>query len=413
MGLRGRHERRASAAVDTGERHLTLAGTLPASRRCVDRTLRRLEARTYFRIYRRLKKGGGCPGSELPGDSARKKQAEPSGGNCPVPNRSHEIIYSTVAVLRTPDDVVRAGGPLGAEYFDVVPYTDGTAGFSVKRLYPPETPLGRVVMRGGEPAVAGLLRIVVDPPTAEGGVSRVGMSASFYPLWSGGWIGPDPASHPHLTPDAVQRLRGARRPIALDFKDDFVWDSGEHLFQNEAGETVTGRQMFDYVYAYHCRTLSRRFVLRYGVQRAVRWLVQRAVWRGQDWCLWLLEHGYEIRPTTKGGRQERSLFHQYTLDEFERQTDKDGTHFFGFQTSRRSFFSNVVALTIACVTIYYAVPRFGLLRAIYGNGALTTVALAFGFLVSDQAAPLILKGLVCLLSRFRRKVLNFLERVKA
>lgn len=315
-----------------------------------------------------------------------------------------------MAILRTPDDVVHAVGGLSAAYFDVVRYTDA-AGFSVKRLYPPETPLGQIVMRGGEPAVACLLRVVIAPPTAQGGVSRVEVSAAFYSLWSHGWIGPDPATHPNLTPDAVQRLRRVRTPLALDFKDDFVWDIAEHRFQNDSGETVTGQQMLDYAYAYHCRTLARWFVLRYRIQSAVRWLVQRVVWRGQDWCLWLLEHGYEIRPTEEGGRRQRGLFHQYALNEFKRQTDKDGTQFFGFQTSKRSFFANIVVLTITCVTIYYAVPRFGLLRAIYGSAALTTVALAFGFLMADQVVPLLLKGVVCLLSRFRLRVINFWEHV--
>ena len=169
--------------------------------------------------------------------------------------------------------------------------------------------------------------------------------------------------------------------------------------------------MLDYAFAYHRHTLSRRFVLRYRIQSAVRWLVHQVVWRGQDWCLWLLENGYEIRPSGEGRQSERSLFHEYKLNEFKRQTDKDGTQFFGFQTSKRSFFANVVVLTFTCVTIYYAVPRFGLLRAIYGSAALTTVALAFGFLMADQVVPLLLKGGVCVLSRFRRRVINFWEHV--
>jgi hypothetical protein len=166
--------------------------------------------------------------------------------------------------------------------------------------------------------------------------------------------------------------------------------------------------MLDYAYAYHCRTLSWPFRVRYRVQSAIRFLLQRAVWRGQDWCLWLLQHGYEVRAK---GERSRGLFHVYALGEFERQTDKDGTHFFGFQSSKRAFFSNVVVLTLACAVFYYLVPRFGLLRAIYANPALTTMALAFGFLMADQAVPLFLKGLVCGLSRLRRRVLTFLSRV--
>lgn len=310
-------------------------------------------------------------------------------------------------ILRTPDDVIRAVGTLDPEYEDVVHYTDA-AGFSVKRRYPPETVVGQVTTRQGKPAVVCFLRMVVGSPTAPGGVSRVEISAGPYNMWSSGWIGPDPTAHPNLTPDAGNRLRQAPIPVALDFREEFVWDTGEGRFQNENGETVTGEQILDYAYAYHCRTLSRRFRVRYRIQVAIRWLVQQAIWRGQDWCLWLLEHAYEIRP--KGQREGRP-FHRYSFDEFERKTDKDGTQFFGFQTSKRAFFANVVVLTLACILAYYLAPRLGILRAIYANAALTTVALAFGFLMADQLVPLVLKGIVWGLSRLRKRVLSFLVRV--
>ena len=122
---------------------------------------------------------------------------------------------------------------------------------------------------------------------------------------------------------------------------------------------------------------------------------------------------YEIWPSLEKGRRSRHPFHRYNLNDFERQTDKDGTQFFGFQSSKRSFFSNVVVLAFGCLVAYYALPHLGIFRAIYTNTALSTVALAFGFLMADQAVPLALKWLVCVLSRLRRRILGFWQHVKA
>src|SRR5437879_6517921 len=134
-------------------------------------------------------------------------------------------------ILQTPDDVLKAVGPLGPEYEDIIRYTDGTAGFSVKRRYPETNELGEIRMRGGRRAVVCLLRLVVTAPSAAGGVSGVELSASPFRVWSDGWIGRDPADHPEtVTPDAANRLRRARIPVALNFNDEYVWDSADDRF---------------------------------------------------------------------------------------------------------------------------------------------------------------------------------------
>jgi hypothetical protein len=63
--------------------------------------------------------------------------------------------------------------------------------------------------------------------------------------------------------------------------------------------------------------------------------------------------------------------------------------------------------------VYYCVPRFGFLKAIYHNVALTTAALVFVFLVSDQVVPVFLKGMVCILSRVRARTVFMWNKVRA
>jgi len=84
-----------------------------------------------------------------------------------------------------------------------------------------------------------------------------------------------------------------------------------------------------------------------------------------------------------------------------------GTHFFGFHSSKRSLFSNLIVLTLAVSGAYWLLPHTGLLRSIYMNTPLSTVALIFAFLLADQLVPRLLQGVVWILCRLRLKALFF------
>ncbi|MGE5230855.1 MAG: hypothetical protein ACM3NS_03890, partial [Deltaproteobacteria bacterium] len=66
------------------------------------------------------------------------------------------------------------------------------------------------------------------------------------------------------------------------------------------------------------------------------------------------------------------------------------SHFFGFQSSQKSFVTNLMVIAAGCVLLYWKGPRVGFLRAVYMNTALTTAALIFGFLMADWLGPWIL-----------------------
>ena len=95
-------------------------------------------------------------------------------------------------------------------------------------------------------------------------------------------------------------------------------------------------------------------------------------------------------------------------------TDTSGerSHFFGFQTSRRSLFTNLAVVVAVGLLLYWAVPRSGLLRAVYNNTALTTAALVFAFLLADALGPWLLIRVVCALSRIRDAAFLFFRKVK-
>ena len=131
------------------------------------------------------------------------------------------------------------------------------------------------------------------------------------------------------------------------------------------------------------------------------------MWGGQNVCLWLLEHGYDIRPKEDKGSRFAAPFRKYKWTDFVRSSDEKGTHFFGFQSSRRSLFSNLIVLVFMVMMAYWLLPTAGLLRAVYMNTPLSTVALVFAFLLVDQHVPRLLQGVVWVLCRLRLKALFF------
>jgi len=113
-------------------------------------------------------------------------------------------------------------------------------------------------------------------------------------------------------------------------------------------------------------------------------------------------------------RPRLSPFHKYKPGDFRRITDKPGerSHFFGFQSSQKSFFTNFLVVVAVCPILYWKVPREGLARAIYNNTALSTGALIFAFLLAETLGPWLLIRVICALSRFRDAVLFFIRKVR-
>src|SRR5260370_33647168 len=212
-------------------------------------------------------------------------------------------------------------------------------GFAVRRSYPPDTATGRVLSQEGAPTVVCVIQFVVDLPKGKSGISRVVVHVFPYDRWRALgratvlW-GPEyDFSVPECpSPSSIADYRRAARPLDLSFVEDFIHDASDDRFYRE-GNVVSGRDILDYVYEYHCRTLRWRFQIKWWLRQGLRSAIQRGVWRGQDLCLWILREGYEVAPV--GDDLHRSPFHRFKVAEFNRTTEREAqSHFFGFQSSR-------------------------------------------------------------------------------
>ncbi len=322
--------------------------------------------------------------------------------------------------MKTSEDVIRQTGILNLPgYIEPGPMAD-CAGFFVQRLYPRDSTLARVVARNGEPVVSCLIQFVVNPPATPGGTSAVSLHAAMYdrsrqvvpvrPRLGEGFDDNDPRAP---TPDSVALFRQSRHPLALDFPTEYVYDSAENVFRDSNGQPVTPQQILDHVYECHCRTYRRIFAWRWRVGTALRHAVRELVWRTQDGCLWLLLNLYDIELVEQRDRTLRDPFHKYRAADFRRITEaaQGYSNFFGFQSSRKSFFTNLVVLAAIYAVFYWKGPRSSFVRTIYNNTALTTAALIFAFLVADQAGPWLLIRSICLMSRLRPMVLFVVRKV--
>ena len=131
--------------------------------------------------------------------------------------------------------------------------------------------------------------------------------------------------------------------------------------------------------------------------------------------MWALFKLYDVELADKKLRERRLLnpYHKYKPSDFCRATDKPGerSHFFGFQSSQKSLFTNLTVVAASCLLLYWKAPHARLLRAIYNNTALSTAALVLGFLVADTFGPWLLIQIICVLSRFRDAVMFFTRKV--
>ena len=268
------------------------------------------------------------------------------------------------------------------------------------------------------------LALVVPPPGEGSTVSHLDVRAWLSRRWHPGrtWSShgdpyvPRPGDPDAPTAQSAAILAKARKPIDLDVSDaeGLIYDHREDSFIDGDGNTVTPVQILNRFYTTHCRTLRLGFRIRWAIGSGVRHAIRVAVWKGQDAVMWALLNFYDVEVVGDKKKKRVDFFYKYKPSDFRRITDKPGerSHFFGFQTSQKSLFTNLTLVVAACLLIYWKVPRYRLLLAVYKNVALTTTALVFGFLVADTVVPWLFIKAICVLSRFRDAVLFMIRKVK-
>ena len=317
--------------------------------------------------------------------------------------------------------MARAGVAARPEYEEVSPILDAP-GFYAFRRYPAGTELASILTSDGRPAVRCYLAFIVMPPRAGSKVSQVILKAWFARRWlTGQPMGrPDTATfgHPDApSPASTIVLAKTTKPLDLDSEDDmpgFIYDNAEDVFLDDDGTVLQPHQMLEEMYAKHCRTIGRQFRIRWNIGSAARWTLRQSVWKGQDIAMGMLLTLYDVELVEQKKKRLPNPLREYRLSDFRRVTDQQGerSHFFGFQTSKKSLLTNLIVVVVACLALYYGLPHWELLRAVYNNTALTTAALVFAFLLADTIGPWTLIRIVCSLSRMRDRVLFFIRKVK-
>src|SRR5262245_39336060 len=215
-------------------------------------------------------------------------------------------------VLATSEAVINRTGIRGlAEYTDLIPITDAP-GFAVRRSYPPDTDLARVVNAQGEQLIKVIIQFIVPPPSSARGVTPVTLRAWAFPrskqtrLFAG--LHELPAGDPDApTSDSLQRWRLARKPSEVELIGQFVYDAGEDRFLNSEGREITPAEMLERVYQAHLRTLRTSFVWRQQAESFVQWIARVSVFRLQDGLMWIILNRYDVELALR--RDRISPFH--------------------------------------------------------------------------------------------------------
>ncbi len=316
-----------------------------------------------------------------------------------------------MAHLGTPEAVIAAAGAgLPDHYYDVVPQTNA-AGFAIFRRYPPGTPPAGVITRSGKPALTCMLKLIVERQSETKDISRVRLLATVHNPYRLRRPVPDYEDPDCPTQESLHAFKKSYRPVDVEIEDSYFYDEVEDKFFGPEGE-VTGQQMLAFAFDYHLRTLKWRFRMKWQTIEALRYAAYKLVWGGQETCLLLLEHGYRIKRTDKTYYGLKSPFHQFSFKDFEETFEPSSADFYGLKVPPRRLFSNLCVLMGILYLAFLLSSRSDFLRAIYRSQALTTAFLLFGYLLADQAIPMVLKSLVWGLSRLRFRTLFIFSKVK-
>lgn len=310
--------------------------------------------------------------------------------------------------LRTSQDVINVSGVAALpEYGEIVAFRDPVLiGFSTKRDYPADSEIARVITARGRPDLCCLIHFTVPRLSVSGGVRRTRFRVMTFSRWIGSHPDRLPGEYDYADPDcptaeSVHLLSQLPKLTTLTDADvpvSFFYDTADGYFYNQDGVRVTGKYILDYLFVSHSRTRSGWVRLKDRASAAGIRSIRRAFRRSQNVAVWLLEHGYDIRPTC----HDRRWYFVYThlFSDFERVCAESNSHFFGFQSSKRSLRSNTFLLVLICLLAYLFLPRGGFFGAIYHSVPLTMVALVLVFLLLDLVVPALLKAVVCLAARW-------------
>jgi len=327
--------------------------------------------------------------------------------------------------LATPEAVIQRAGIMGhPEYEDVLPMTD-SAGFYTFRRYPVwYGSRSGPHQKDGRPAIRCYMAFIVDAPTKGSHASPVTLRVRLARRWVQGWVvttGEDPYKPAPGDPNAPTQestllLARSQKPIDLDSSDakGYIYDNVEDTFLDDEGRVVTPLQIFEDLYTRHCKTLGLWFRIRWNIGSAARRMIRESVWKSQDLSMWALFNFYDVELVEDKKDMRWFFFYKYKPSDFRRITDKpnEQSHFFGFQSSQKSFFTNLTVVVLVFLLLYWLAPRVGLLRVIYNNTALSTATLVFAFLLADTVGPWLLIRIICGLSRVRDTVLFFFRKVR-
>jgi len=227
---------------------------------------------------------------------------------------------------------------------------------------------------------------------------------------------PAPGDPNAPTQESTLLLARSQKPIDLDSSDakGYIYDNVEDTFLDDEGRVVTPLQIFEDLYTRHCKTLGLWFRIRWNIGSAARRMIRESVWKSQDLSMWALFNFYDVELVEDKKDMRWFFFYKYKPSDFRRITDKpnEQSHFFGFQSSQKSFFTNLTVVVLVFLLLYWLAPRVGLLRVIYNNTALSTATLVFAFLLADTVGPWLLIRIICGLSRVRDTVLFFFRKVR-
>lgn len=301
-----------------------------------------------------------------------------------------------------------------SEYSQVTPLTDRKSGYSVQRSYPVDIAYFPPRTKDNKDDVVALIHVVYNHPDEMGpsevsGRIPITVRISPHSRYIQNHADYDFADAECPTKESIELSKRTPQPISLDYIDVFYYDHQARGFVDKKGDSISGKQILDRVFADHCDTTH--WIKGVGLRIRLRSRSYRITLLSftAEFLLFLLRRFFG---RTVENRDSISSFYNGYKDADFKRLSTDSVDVFGYRASRSVvvIFCGVAALVYGIK--YYFSIKTPYLSAIFSQSFLSVVHAVILLWFLDVMIPILLFRLANKAIKLRAKLMrvNFYRR---
>ncbi len=255
------------------------------------------------------------------------------------------------------------------DYYEPILLSDTKFGFSIKRKYPDSIAFKPALKQNGDSDTVAVLWIVLrDKAELQAGKFLLTARISAYSLWSTNHFEYDESNPDSPTAEAVEKSKKTPRPVDLEYRDDFYYDSKNKVFLDKKNRPISGESILNYVFQEHCDTTHKLKGFELQFKNFVRKFFQ-TVLASVIWSLkFILAQIFRTKVIAENSLSE--LFDGYKDIE---KTETETLDVFGYKASKSTIILFSVIISTLCYLKYEELVELKYFKYISADNFLVVV----------------------------------------